>query len=304
MSGINRGINFGNALDALDGDGPPLRLEERYFDEVKAAGFDTVRLPVAWSAHAEDSAPYTIGEQFLERVDQAVANALGRDLNIVLNVHHYHGLNLVPDGHADRFVALWRQIAAHFAGHPPRLHFELLNEPRAAMTAQRWNALLPLALTAVRESNPDRVVLIGSAEMNGIDALRTLALPADDHLMATVHYYAPLGFTHQGAHWVEGSASWLGTTWGSDADNTAVEDDLNAAATWAEDHSVALFLGEFGSYEKADMPSRVRWTAQVRKEAERLGIGWAYWDFGTDFGVYEPETGSWREPLRRALFPS
>jgi endoglucanase len=298
---LGRGINFGNALDAPDG----LRLQGRYFDEAKAAGFDTVRLPVAWSPHAEDTAPYTIGENFFERVDQAVDEALARDLNPVLNVHHYHQLNQAPDQHTERFLALWRQIAARYADRPGLLHFELLNEPRAAMTPDRWNALLPHALAAVRESNPHRTVLIGPAEMNAIHALPRLALPDDDdHLMATVHYYAPFEFTHQGAHWVEGSAPWLGTTWGGEADQKAVTDDLAAAAAWADAHAVPLLIGEFGAYERADMAARARWTACVRQEAERLGLGWSYWEFATDFGAYDPGTDAWREPLRQALIPS
>ena len=301
MVAIARGINFGNALDVRDGDGPVLQLRGQYFDQVKTAGFDTIRLPVAWAAHAGENAPYAIDQEFLVRVDEAVHQALGRGLRTVINVHHYHELNLAPDEHADRFVALWRQIAVRYAAYPPMLHFELLNEPRAAMTAQRWNALLPRALAAVRESDSDRTVLIGSTEMNDIGALPMLQLPHDDHLMATVHYYAPLAFTHQGAPWVEGSASWLGTTWGSDAERDAVSEDLSAAAAWAKDRGVPLFLSEFGTYEKADPDSRARWTAHVRQDAERLDMGWAYWDFGTDFGVYTPETGSWREPLRRAL---
>jgi endoglucanase len=275
-------------------------LRGRYFDEIKAAGFDTVRLPVAWSAHAERAAPYAIRRDFLARVDEAVDAVLARGLNVVLNVHHYHELNRAPDEHADRFVALWRQIAAHYADCPG-LGFELLNEPRAALTPRRWNALSGQALAAVRESNPERTVLIGSAEMNDVGALHRLELPDDDHLVATVHYYAPFEFTHQGASWVEGSASWLGTDWGDAADHRAVRDDLTAAAAWADSHDVPLFIGEFGAYELADLGARTRWTDRVRREAERLGAGWAYWEFGTDFGAYDTATGTWREPLRRAL---
>src|SRR5262245_20636041 len=99
-----RGINLGNALDAPAGEEPALMLQGRYFDEIKAAGFDTVRLPVAWSAHAEQTAPYAIRRDFFARVDAAVDEARG--LNLVLNVHHYHELNRAPDEHADRFVAL------------------------------------------------------------------------------------------------------------------------------------------------------------------------------------------------------
>ncbi|MEV0223150.1 glycoside hydrolase family 5 protein [Streptomyces sp. NPDC050704] len=301
---LGSGINLGNALDALDGHEHALQLRRRYFDEIKAAGFDTVRLPVAWSAHAEQTAPYAIGQDFFQRVDRAVDEALARDLNVVLNMHHYHELNHTPDEQTERFLALWRQIATRYAAHPDLLHFELLNEPRAAMTAQRWNTLLPHALAAVRESNPERTVLIGAAEMNDIHALAKLELPDDDHLVATVHYYAPFEFTHQGASWVEGAASWLGTTWGGEADRKAVDDDLGVAAAWADAHGVPLFIGEFGAYEQADMDSRARWTACVREKAELLGIGWAYWEFGTDFSAYARETDTWREPLRQALIPT
>src|SRR6266545_4585237 len=284
---LGRGINFGNSLDVA-GDGGDLgfQLRERHFDEVKAAGFDTIRLPVRWSAHAQRTYPFAITSEFFARVDWAVDQALGRELNAVVNVHHYHELNQAPGEHAERFVALWRQIARHFAERPERLGFELLNEPRAAMTADRWNTLAPAALAAVRESNPDRVVIVGSAQMNDIAALPRLELPDDDRVMATIHYYAPFEFTHQGASWVEGSALWRGTTWGSAAAHDAVRRDLTTAASWAGNQGVSLFLGEFGAYESADEASRVRWTAFVRRQSERLGLGWAYWDFATDFGAF------------------
>jgi endoglucanase len=39
----------------------------------------------------------------------------------------------------------------------------------------------------------------------------------------------------------------------------------------------------------------------VRTVAEHLAMSWCYWDFATDFGVYDPKTDAWREPLRAAL---
>jgi endoglucanase len=49
------------------------------------------------------------------------------------------------------------------------------------------------------------------------------------------------------------------------------------------------------------MPARAAWTACVRRAAERLGLGWCYWDFGTDFGAYDLAAGAWRAPLLEAL---
>ena len=140
---LGRGISLGNALDTLREGDAGFRLRDRYFADIRDAGFDTVRLPVKWSAHAGESPPYTISPALFERVDWAIGEALGRGLNIVVNVHHYDELNDAPRRQRPRFLGLWRQIAARYASWPGRLHFELLNEPRAAMTAKVWNELIP-----------------------------------------------------------------------------------------------------------------------------------------------------------------
>lgn len=295
---LGKGINFGNALDApAEG----LRLAEAYFDAVRAAGFDTVRLPVRWSGHAAANAPYTIDGGFFDRVGWAVDRALERGLNLVLNVHHYDELQADPDGHAARFLGLWKQIAARYADRPDGLYLELLNEPHGALAPRRWNALLADALAVVRETNPDRPVIVGTAHSNDIDALPDLRLPDDDRLIVTVHYYAPFEFTHQGATWLPDTDRWLGTSWGTEADRAAVVTDLDAAARWAATHDRPLFLGEFGVYSKADLPSRLRWVRFVRSQAERRSMSWAHWDFATDFGVYDPDRDAWRAPLLHAL---
>ncbi|MGC1272112.1 MAG: glycoside hydrolase family 5 protein [Planctomycetaceae bacterium] len=299
--GLGRGINFGNTLEAPTEGAWGFRIEERYFDDVKQAGFATIRLPVKWSAHAQDQPPYRIDETFFERVDWVVENALERELNVVLNMHHYDEFYNDPSGHEARFLALWKQIAARYADQPERLVFELLNEPRDPLTADLWNSIAAKSLAVVRETNADRTVIIGPGQWNSIDGLSKLKLPADDHLIVTVHYYSPFQFTHQGASWAEGADAWLGTKWGSDDDKAAVRRDLENAAAWAKQHKRPLFLGEFGAYSKADMESRARWTTFVRSEAERLGMSWAYWEFGSGFGAFDPQTNQWREPLKQAL---
>ena len=59
-----------------------------------------------------------------------------------------------------------------------------------------------------------------------------------------------------------------------------------------------MLLGEFGAYDKADMDSRARYTAAVARAAERLGWSWAYWQFDSDFVVYDIGKDAWVEPLR------
>jgi len=49
---LQRGINFGNMLESPTEGEWGLRVQEKYFDLVKEAGFDFVRLPVRWNSHA------------------------------------------------------------------------------------------------------------------------------------------------------------------------------------------------------------------------------------------------------------
>src|SRR5262245_47703575 len=67
VAGFTRGINAGNALDApTEGAWGPA-LDEAYFDAVAAAGFDHVRIPIRWNAHAAAAPPYTVDEAFFAR---------------------------------------------------------------------------------------------------------------------------------------------------------------------------------------------------------------------------------------------
>lgn len=300
-----RGINLGNALEAPFEGAWGVVPREEFFDLIAQAGFDTVRIPIRWSAHALRFPPYTISEEFFSRVDWAIQNALERGLYVIINMHHYEEIFRDPAGERERFLELWRQIAARYAYYPGKLLFELLNEPHDALTPEYWNDLLQEALRVVRETNPERWIVIGPANWNHIRHLPTLRLLEDDRrIIVTFHYYEPFRFTHQGAEWVQGSAAWLGTRWtGSPSDRQVIQEDLDFAVRWALAQARPLFLGEFGAYSRADVESRVRWTAFVAREAEKRGIPWAYWEFCAGFGVYDVAKGVWRMELLRALIP-
>ena len=260
---MRRGVNVGNVLD-LDAPVDQLRPVDRELLAIIAdAGFDTVRIPVRWSAHTASVPPFVI------------------------------------DRAEERFIAGWSQIAAAYADHPAPLALELLNDPDKALTPMRWNALLRRALATVRRTNPDRTVLIGPAAANSLIALDQLELPDDAHVVATVHYYEPFGFTHQGAPWLSVPAAGE-VSWGDPLDVASMRADMAVLRAWADRHG-AVFVGEFGTHQAAPMSSRAWWTTTVRKELDALDIGWCYWDFATDFGAFDLTTPTWRAPLLHAL---
>jgi len=300
---LGRGINLGNALESPKEGDWGMKLEADFFKQIKAAKFDTVRVPIKWSAHADADAPYAIDPKFLERIDWVLDQCAANKLNVILNVHHYDEMDKEPDKNVARLVGLWKQIAARYRDRNGTVYFELLNEPHDKLTPEKWNDAIPQVLAEVRKTNPTRPVIVGPGFWNGIGSLSKLKLPDDASLIVTVHYYSPFEFTHQGAEWADAKVRNLtGVTWdGTDAEMAALRKDLDAAAKWAKDNKRPVFLGEFGAYSKGDMKYRAKWTRAVVREAEARGFSWAYWEFGAGFGAYDREKKEWREPLLKAM---
>lgn len=217
-SGLGRGINFGNMLEAPNEGDWGFTVQEVFFKKAVEAGMDHIRLPISWTHHTALAEPYAIDPVFMDRVDWCVDQALERGLKIIVNVHHYDALNADPVAETPRALAMWAQIAANFQARPDSVYFEVLNEPHGAFSDDPtlWNEYLAQALGVIRQTNPTRWVMAGPAGYNAVPWLPSYDPPADSRLMATVHYYSPFEFTHQGAEWVDPSPP-VGTVWTGDA---------------------------------------------------------------------------------------
>jgi len=334
---LGRGVNLGNALEAPHEGEWGMVIEPEFLTLIREAGFDTVRVPIRWSAHAETAPPYTIDEAFFRRADEVIDQAMDQDLNVVINMHHYNPLFSDPGAHEERFLAMWRQIAIRYRHMPDSLFLEPLNEPHDRLTPGRWNKLLARVVATIREVDGVHTLIVGGAEWGGVNGLSKLKLPpGEENVIVTFHFYDPFLFTHQGAEWVGKEYHTTGVRWPGPPDqelvpiaeaqevgwirqwfedyNTLPTDrnpagpmpirkQLDWAVRWGEKLGKPLWMGEFGAYSKADMTSRVNWTAFVREEAKARGITWAYWEFGAGFGVYDRSARKWNEELLRALIP-
>ena len=301
-TGLRRGINLGNWLDAPALGEWGVDILPEYFTLIRQAGFDSVRIPVRFSAHAQTEPPYTLDEDFLEIVDAAVQHGLENGLNVILDFHHYDELMAAPAAHVTRFLAIWGQLAERYSGKPATLYFELLNEPYGQLDAATWNDLLGKAVGIIRTSNPNRWIIIGGADYSSIRALQDLRFPVDERLIAAFHFYEPFEFSHQGASWVPDSGSWVGINWkGTDKEKKDITDLLDEADGWSRQHGVPLMMGEFGAIARADESSRRTWTSFVAEQAGKRGIPWVYWDLCGEFALFNCESGDWDQSMLDAL---
>lgn len=188
-------MNLGNALDAPHEGDWGYSIAEGDFATLRDAGFDSVRIPVAFGAHAGTRAPYRLDPAFMARVDQVVGWSLDAGLVTVIDLHGYAIYATDPEGSFDRLDAIWAQIAERYRDAPSALFFELLNEPGSGVAPERLARDTARLIATIGRTNPDRIVIWGANAKYDDRALTAATPPKDSHLIATFHYYDPFGFT-------------------------------------------------------------------------------------------------------------
>lgn len=300
---LKRGVNI-VGYDPLWTDPAQARFQpRRHMQAIRDGGFDHVRLNLHAFAHMD--AEHRLSPQWLNTLDELVDAGLKAGLQLILDEHNFNECakeaDLAPC--RARLLAFWRQIAARYQAAPDAVIFEILNEPNGAADAV-WNDMLAENLSVIRETNPQRRVIVGPKFWNSLDHLEQLRLPESDRrLIVTFHYYTPMEFTHQGASWTPQFQKLSGVTWGSSIDREKLQKDMDRVKAWADKHRRPILLGEFGALESAGMAQRVAWTAAVARAAEARGFAWSYWQFDSDFILWDMKADGWVKPIHGALVP-
>ncbi|MGB6222768.1 glycoside hydrolase family 5 protein [Haloferula sp.] len=281
---MKRGVNLGNCWEAPPGSWG-IRYDVSDIDRIAAAGFDHVRVPVAWHFHMEGG---KISPAFLKELEPVLRRALEKKMIVMLNWHHFDDLTSDPDGKLGAFVGGWRAVAAHFADWPSGLYFELLNEPKGELGGSKLNEVHAATIGAIRAISAERIIVVNPGRWATTNALGELHLPdGDDRIIVSVHCYAPFEFTHQGAEWVD-----LEHVKGVEFPGNLpllYEQELDDAVAWSKHFGRPVHLGEFGAYSTADIESRRRYARALRKAAEARGIPWCWWEWKAGFGCWDGE---------------
>ncbi len=299
---VGKCVNMGNHLEApTEGSWGGRKIADDDFEIIAKAGFNTIRLPVRWSAHAKDKAPYTIDADFMARVKHVVGRARAAGLNVILDDHHFEELHKDPSKHAPKLAGMWTQIAAEFKDEPrEHLWFEIANEPNAKLTHKNLLETLEPALAEIRKTNPHRPVIIGGENWSGVDSLATLPLPNDPHIIPTFHYYDPFDFTHQGATWVDNPPP-MGRTFGGDADVTRLVADVRKVREYIKKTGKTPFMGETGANGPIPVSERVKYQASVHAAFNTIKIGMCVWGFTNTFPIWDSEKKAWVPGMLNAM---
>jgi len=299
---IGKCVNAGNHLEGkVESRFGGKRIEPEDFRAMRAAGFETVRIPVNWYTHSDPAAPHEVDPQWMTRVTEVVDSALASGLNVILNSHNFAPVHDDPAVGGPWLADVWRQVARNFADRPQdRLWFEIENEPHDKLDNANLLATLTPALAAIRESNPTRAVVIGGERWSGIDSLATLRLPDDPNVYPTFHYYEPFDFTHQGATWVSPSPP-LGRKYGTEADAARLTTDIAKLRAYVARTGVTPFMGESGAFESIPLAGRLAYYRAITQAFTAENVPICYWAYTNTFPLRDKQTGKWLDGMLDAV---
>jgi aryl-phospho-beta-D-glucosidase BglC (GH1 family) len=248
------GWNLGNTLEVPGNEtgwGNP-KATQLLIDSVKAAGFNTIRLPCAWDSYLENRSTAKIRASWLARVKEVIDYCYKNNMYVILNIHWDGGWlenNVTTAKQAENNAkqkAIWQQIAMQFRDYDDHLLFAGTNEPNVENETQMTvlYSYLETFIDAVRQTggrNAYRTLVVQgpSTDIAKTNQLMT-RMPNDDvpnRLMAEVHYYTPWNFCGMDKDETWGKMFYY---WGS-ANHSATDATRNA--TWGEEAELKRLFG-------------------------------------------------------------
>lgn len=235
---MGNGINLGNTLEAYnhqsyvggaDPDGFETIWGQPYttaemMQSMKNAGFDTIRIPVAWTNGMNfESGDYTIDERLMARVETVINYALDADMYVIVNDHwdgSWWGMfgsedMAVREKALEMYKSMWTQIGERFKDYSYKLIFEsaneelgdrlndkdvtgkegILNKNECYETANMINSEFVKLIRSLGGKNSDRFLLIAGYNTDiALTCDERFKMPEDtanSKLLLSVHYYTP-----------------------------------------------------------------------------------------------------------------
>ncbi|WP_348268525.1 cellulase family glycosylhydrolase [Edaphobacter paludis] len=261
---------------------------------------------------------------FMAELDKTIHTILAHHLSVIIDIHpesSYKAPLLHGTASVQQFTSLWRALAAHYANlDPEHVFFEIMNEPEQD-DPFRWQGIESTVAAAIRQVAPNNTIIAAGAHYSGLDDLMQLQPISQPNVIYTFHDYEPFPFTHQGATWTSPEVRPLrGIPYPSSPEDIAPllqqEPDLHSqlfledyglgrwdaaridstiafAARWSQLHHAPVYCGEFGALRYFAPPAmRAQWTHDMRVAFEKYNIGWAMWDYQTNFGLVTKANGT------------
>lgn len=283
----------------MDTDWAKTKEGRKYYSETavkkfRQAGISHVRIRV------KDS----VSDELFQKLDVQIQDCLRYGMIPVLAYQADEFKNSVSDESMAKAVEWWKTVAEHYKDYSYLLSFDLMIECSDALNKQpqRLNEYFEKAVSAVRVTNPKRILMISPRLRSDPAYLKELEIPsqANGYLMAEWHFYA------SGPSKENPRKLW---TTGKDNEKKLIKDKINLALAWQKETGIPTWVGAWmaGNYNDGDdysMEEQIRFANYMVTQLDAAGIPFAV---NSDTKFYSRDSNDWivsMQPLRYCIYDS
>lgn len=314
-----KGVNIGNWLSQSWVMGE--QREKIFTDEdiqlLVDNGFDHLRLPVDETQLFNRD--MTLNESTVKLMKKTIQSCIDHGLKVIFDLHTLRSFNFMDndaplwksDAEQEKFVEMWRTIQGLLCEYPVTdVAYELLNEA-VAPTDEQWADLMLRTVSMIRETEKDRIIVLGANMQNQASHVKNIKVPEGDrNIILTFHFYEPLLITHYQASWTplrilhfNGSMQYPGQLipdevyeqlndeekavvepYNHSYDKEWIRAQWKEAMEYAKAQGLTLYLGEFGCLVNCGEEVRLAWLKDVVDLARECGIPYSMWEYNSQFG--------------------
>lgn len=292
--GIKRCVNAIGLIDEADNEWPETLAN------IRSAGFGTVRIQI--------SPPYGPGVKrastisYVKRVANIADYASREGFQVILDMRGGASLYKSKEDF-EHFSDMWTLSSPILSRlNPDRIYFEIMNEPHGFIDKRNFKSITIALIDNIRKADPSRTFVVGTYWYSNVAGLKDWkSFPLLSGVIPSFHFYDPMSFTHQGAHWLP-RYSKVRTHYDPKVVSVALNNAISVASDFRDSTGVNPLVGEIGAIVSPPRAERTAYLNHVERRLSAAGFASCLWGWSRKpqmFSINEgpdifPELSKWR----------
>ena len=201
-------------------------------------------------------------------------------------------------GEHEKVVEWWKRMAEKCKNLSPLVSFNLIVEPSGQVKKDvaELNSLYEDCVTAIRKTNPKRIVFIAPPKLSHPEGLKDLKIPSmgNGYLMAEWHFYAAgPSKSNDKKRWITGTAE----------EKQKIKKSIKVAVDWQKKTGIYTWVGAWmpGAYNKDDnysVKEQTEFTSFMTQQLDKYGVPFA---IVADHHFYDYKAEQWSPKYKDLL---
>ncbi len=190
----------------------------------------------------------------------------------------------------EKVVEWWKMMAERCKDLSPMVSFDLIVEPsdQVKKDVAELNSLYEDCVTAIRKTNPKRIIFIAPPKLSHPEGLKNPKIPSSEngYLMAEWHFYAA------GPSKSNDKKLW---TTGTAEEKQKIKDNIKVAVDWQKETGIYTWVGAWmpGNYNNGDnysVKEQTVFSSFMTQQLDKYGVPFA---INADHQFYDYKSEEW-----------